>query len=390
MNAARTIVLVTLGSIGDLLPFLAVGKALRRRGHHVVLATHEEYAAATRSAGLDFEAIWDGRTSRRAFDDVLASSPSMLWRRVWDDFFSPAVRPTFHCADRLVTSRPSIVVSSWSAIGARLACEKRHVPFCSVYLSPYALAGPAADAEVPGELWARTLQEYRGKLGLQQEGRDSTHVPESKLAFFPRWFCAPQPHWPGEVVMTGFPLYDDALVPVALSKVRRFLDTGDPPIVFTPGSFMDKADGFFRDALGACNELGKRAIFLTPHRGQVPDSLPNSVLHLDYLPLSRILGRAAAIFHHGGIGTCAQAMRAGVTQMVTPIFFDQFDNADRIERLGTGSRLDRHSVGVPAMIKAVVKSASIAAANAQCEAVRDRFQEQDAAEAICDRIEALG
>jgi UDP:flavonoid glycosyltransferase YjiC (YdhE family) len=188
------------------------------------------------------------------------------------------------------------------------------------------------------------------------------------------------------VTPAGFPLHDDALVPASRSELRRFLDGGDAPLVFTPGSFMDQAGAFFEDAVDACQALGKRAIFLTPHRRQVPSTLPETVLHLDYVPLHRVLGRAAALFHHGGIGTCAQAMRAGVPQIIAPLFFDQFDNAARVEALGLGFGVNRGALGATTMAEAISRALTLQAEGSPCLAVRQRFQEQDAAEAICDQV----
>jgi len=376
----RTILLVTLGSLGDLLPFLTVGKALLHRGHEVILATHDEYEGVSRMLGLQFCGIWDGRKSQAAFRDILTSSPEQIWKQVWNEYFVPAMHPTYCAVKNLIQTRRCTVVATWSAIGARLACEKEGVPFCSVYLSPYALSCAVSRDGLRGEP-TRLPDEPHG---------DSPDGRGRHIAFFPDWFGSSEPGWPAGIETTGFPLHDDALMPVSLATLRRFLDAGDPPVVFTPGSFMDQATSFFVDALEACNMLGKRAVFLTPHRRQVPAELPNSVLHMDYVPLHRVLGGAAALVHHGGIGTCAQAMRAGVPQIVAPVFFDQFDNADRVERLGTGLRLDRKSLRVSAMAEAITKSLDEVAQQGRHAEVRALFASEDPPDTICDLIEGWG
>src|SRR6185436_13395214 len=83
-----------------------------------------------------------------------------------------------------------------------------------------------------------------------------------------------------------------------------------------------------------CALLGRRGILLTRHREQVPDNLPREVIHIDYAPFSQLLPRCAALVHHGGIGTSAQALASGVPQLVTPFTHDQPDNAARLKRLG--------------------------------------------------------
>lgn len=123
------------------------------------------------------------------------------------------------------------------------------------------------------------------------------------------------------------------------SEILQFLDSGDTPIVFTPGTANLHSREFFRAAIEASRLLGKRAVLLTHHRNVLPAKLPDSIAHCDYLPFSAILPRAAAIVHHGGIGTAVQAMAAGIPQLVVPLAYDQPDHAARIERLGVGASL---------------------------------------------------
>jgi rhamnosyltransferase subunit B len=103
--------------------------------------------------------------------------------------------------------------------------------------------------------------------------------------------------------------------------------------VFTPGSANQNAAAFFRAAIDASSRLKRRALLLTKFTEQVP-SLPSTVHHEGYAPLSRLLPRCALLVHHGGIGTLAQALAAGVPQLTMPMGFDQPDNTARLLRLG--------------------------------------------------------
>ena len=78
---------------------------------------------------------------------------------------------------------------------------------------------------------------------------------------------------------------------------------------------------------------------MTQFDEQLPAPLPDHVVHVSYAPFSRVLPRCAAFIHHGGIGTTAQALRAGVRQVVVRLAHDQFDNAMRVRRLGSGVEL---------------------------------------------------
>ncbi|MFO1220616.1 MAG: glycosyltransferase [Burkholderiaceae bacterium] len=176
------------------------------------------------------------------------------------------------------------------------------------------------------------------------------------VTLFPPWFAPTQSDWPGPIVEGDFALHDphetaDA-APALSPALQDFLARGDAPLVFTPGSANFHAARLLRLALAAVQRLGQRAVFLTPQRSQVPDPLPPQVMWLPYVPLGALLPHAALLLHHGGIGTAAQALRAGVPQMVVPHGWDQFDNAVRLRRLGvarscpayrlTGFALRRH------------------------------------------------
>jgi UDP:flavonoid glycosyltransferase YjiC (YdhE family) len=81
----------------------------------------------------------------------------------------------------------------------------------------------------------------------------------------------------------------------------------------------------------------------------MPADLPDDVLALDYVPLAAVLPRAAAIVHQGGIGTCAEALRAGIPSLVIPFGFDQPDNAERLRGLGVARVLPRKRVSASAL-----------------------------------------
>jgi UDP:flavonoid glycosyltransferase YjiC (YdhE family) len=98
-----------------------------------------------------------------------------------------------------------------------------------------------------------------------------------------------------------------------------------------------------RDYFAACVEvakrLGRRAVLLTAHAQQLPRSLPRGIRHFGFVPLSKLLPRAAALVHHGGIGTIGQALAAGVPQLTVPMILDQFDNSRRLLRLGVSANV---------------------------------------------------
>src|SRR5262249_37443879 len=107
------------------------------------------------------------------------------------------------------------------------------------------------------------------------------------------------------------------------------------------------ASRFFAVALDATRRLGRRALFLTAYPEQLPKTLGADVRHESYLPFSRVLPHCAAIVHHGGIGTCAQGLAAGIPQLTIPFGFDQPDNTTRLWRLGVARWVRPHALNGP-------------------------------------------
>lgn len=166
-------------------------------------------------------------------------------------------------------------------------------------------------------------------------------APDLSVTLFPSWFAPPQPDWPAPLVCGEFPLYDpDPDVPFP-PELLAFLAAGEAPIVFTHGTGNQQAAAYFQCALYTVRQLGRRAIFLTAMREQVPADLPANVLWQPYLPFARLLPQAVALVHHGGIGSTAEALRAGIPQLIVSLAFDQFDNAARVAALGVGLELQQ-------------------------------------------------
>lgn len=183
------------------------------------------------------------------------------------------------------------------------------------------------------------LNGARAQQGLPPEPHFFAHMlaaPDASLGLFPAWFAAPQADWPPHFAQADF---TGAAMPGAAAlppELERFLGEGEPPIVFTPGTGHQHAQRYFSIALDVLRRLGRRGLFLTPHAAQLPQHMPASVMWQAHAPFAALLPRAAAVVHHGGIGTSADVFRAGIPQLIVPFAYDQFDNGWRAKRLGVG------------------------------------------------------
>ena len=171
------------------------------------------------------------------------------------------------------------------------------------------------------------------------------------------------------------------------STLIEFLDAGDPPIVFCPGSAMRHASDFFRVSLETSLALGRRAVFLSTYREQVPISLPSSVRHFDYAPFGQLLHRSALLVHHGGIGSYAQAMQAGVPQIIMPMAHDQFHNAALIKSLGLGDSIPRQQYLTSIVSQKLREKLDSKQTQQRCEEIANFFHDVDPISKLCHLIE---
>lgn len=371
--SARRVVLATYGSPGDLFPFLAIGTQLRDRGHEVVVATSERYRGAAMAAGLGFAAVRPDRVEGLREPDFL----DRLWRdrqrpaRVFRDMFMPALRESLD--DLLgVVEGADLVVSHTLTPAAPLAAEARGVPWVSAvmqpmgYLSAYeppavgaawvvaALRGLGPEFAAPAlrvargltAAWVGEWHDLRTELGLPPTDVhplwEGQHAPGRSLGLFPRLLGEPQPDWPQQARVTGFPFHR---APGAAldDEVEDFLGSGDPPMVFTLGTTAVNDPGaFFEESATAARRLRRRALLLAGGRGGGWRSGGGDVLAVPYAPHHLVFPRAAAIVHQGGIGTLSEGLLAGKPMLIVPYAHDQFDNAWRAERLGVARTLGRH------------------------------------------------
>lgn len=372
----KRIVLTAYGSYGDIHPYMAIALELQARGHHAVIATSELYRYKIEAEGIEFSPVrydspidmqQDGEFIRMLSESRRESEYTICY------LLMPHLRATYNAlvdavrgADLLLTHHLTFVSS--------LVAAKTGIPWVSTVLSPIlfmsaydsqllstttispyeqALAVVANDSRLrqfrwQTRLWSAPVRQLRRELGLPP-GDDPVfegqHSPDLVLALFSQVLASPQPDWHSKTQVTGFPFYDRAKQEDLSDQLAQFLDAGSPPIVFTLGSLMVWTPGnFYLEGAIAAQQLGYRAVLLVG-KG-VPnlplEQLPEGVIVLDYAPHSEIFPRAAAIVHHGGVGTTGQALRAGRPMLVVPYAHDQPDNAMRLVRLGVARTLARH------------------------------------------------
>lgn len=368
--------LVSAGTAGNMLPFIGLGAALKARGHDVTVIGSGACTGAIRSLGLGFAGLEEAdEVQRLAESDAAAARKAGFLGSLVPRAVRYMRRVYELIAERYVPGETVVVSQGW-LFGARIAQEKLGVPLATVHLQPL-LFGSAYD--VPGlPRWvprcvprlanaiversvdwalASAIDAFRRELGMRPAARPVMRwwrSPELVIGFFPEWYSAPQPDWTGPTLLGGFPLFDAPGTTVS-SELEEFLANGEPPLVFSQAWLVHDAQEYYTTSVEVARRLGRRAVLLTSHPEQLPRSLPPSVRYFGFVPLGRLLPHAAAIVHHGGMGTIGQALAAGVPQLTAPSILDQFDNSRRLLRLGVSANM-RSSAYRPDRVTRVLKA----------------------------------
>jgi rhamnosyltransferase subunit B len=303
------------------------------------------------------------------------------------------------------------------AIGARVAQEKLGVPSASVHLQPSVIR-TFADQGMMGNVrlsasrpkWFKQglfrlidflildrrikepLNALRATLGLAPVDRVMhrwLHSPQLVIAFFPEWFAAAQPDWPANTHTVGFPLWDADGEVAPLAEAEEFLNAGAAPIIFTPGSAGSTMQRFFKESVKAARQMGLRAMLVTNYPEQVPKNLPPNIKVFGYLPFSQVLPRAALLVYHGGVGTLAQGIKAGIPHLVVPHGYDQFDSGWRVEQLGLGRSIAQSRYRARRVVPIIESILSDGTSVQRRRELAPRIDSADAVTRACKLIEAL-
>lgn len=383
------VVLATLGSFGDLYPMLAVGQALRDRGHAAVIAAPPVYGPRVAALGLEFRPLRPDFPPDALID--IFGDPVHGGQRLFLDLVCPHARETYNDLMDATDGADALVAGELVHV-ARLVAARRGLPWANAMLAPFTMMSaldPSVLTWFPAGYHLRHLGTWPQRLMLRIMRRQITRwagplialqhevgvgtgdilftdkfSPDLVLVMFPRVFGAPQRDWPAASVQTGFPYFAQEGNPETLARIDAFVAAGPAPVVFTLGSTaVYLARDFYKLAAETALALGRRAILLMGNNPP-PDAPADQVLALDYAPHSYVFPHAAAVVQHGGVGGCAEAVRAGVPVLTIPFAFDQPDNAMRMQRMGMGAVLPLKNVTRATLersLKAVLDNSDMAA-----------------------------
>jgi rhamnosyltransferase subunit B len=360
--------LYSLGTTGDALPFIRLTAALQAKGAKAAFAGSEKFGTLAASMGVELLPV----SSKAAYENTY-NNP-LTWSRAhaqnhYNEFHFPAIKPTFKIVEGAIQQghRPTIVYQDVLS-GARMAAEEFGLKSCHVVLAPQAIGSLRSPPypirrQVEECLWSEVLPQLtdkakrdtfnrlvrplinpaRKELGLAEWTIQNLPCMESSpmvLALFPEWFKPNPGDWPTQLTNTGFILGDTA-DDRSDSQLVEFIGEYGSPLVFTFGTGIPVTSHLVDRIRQVCRLVEKPGVFVAHSRS--PGLVENGrfpVLTRTSIPFSYLFPRSALVVHHGGIGTCAQALACGVPQVISPYTFDQPDNAFLLWQLGISNSVD--------------------------------------------------
>jgi sterol 3beta-glucosyltransferase len=416
------ITICTIGSRGDVQPVVSLARGLSSAGHDVRLFTHERFEELARAHGVAFVPLpGDPRQGLLTVAAAeMGTNPFRLvgWLR---EVFRPVLRELFRLTLDAIQGS-DLVISSSVSIAAFHVAERLGIPAVSAQLQPTTVSRAFACAVVrpaPSWLpWKGLYNVWATKVGNQtvfQMLRPLTNELREEILDLPPlgfryWWnvdapdndvpmlyaysptVLPRPDdWGPRKHVTGYWFLDAPAQWEPSPELVAFLEAGPPPVYVGIGSMVDHESGeMTRFVVDALTRSGQRAILHRGWSGLGEGALPEAIHLVDDVPHDWLLPRVAAAVHHGGAGTTAAALRAGIPSVVVPYFFDQFFWAWRVHELGAGPRwIPRKRLSVGRLAAATRIAVEDEGMRARARALGDRIRAEDGVERAVAIIEGL-
>ncbi len=360
--------LYSLGTTGDALPFIKLAASLNASGVKAAFIGNEKFAPLAASMAVECLFVSSKATYEKTYNNSLTWS-SHHTQNHYSELHFPAIKPTFKTIQKVVEQghRPLIVFQD-ALSGARMAAEEFGLKSCQIVLAPQGIRSVLNPSypmrrQVEERLWSEIFPQIREKakkdtfdrlvrplinparkeLGLAQWSLTDLPGMESSpsvLALFPEWFKPNPGDWPKQLVNTGF-ILGDTQNNDSDAQLDELINQYGSPLVFTFGTGIPVTSLLIDKIRNLCRVVGKPGVFVAHSQNdRFIENGDYPVLTLSSVPFSYLFARAALVIHHGGIGTCAQALASGALQIISPYTFDQPDNAFLLWQLGISNAID--------------------------------------------------
>lgn len=396
------ICILTMGTRGDVQPYVALGKGLKAEGHEVTLATAQTYESFVTENGLNYaymndelirlmdtsegKGVMDGK---RGKGFGLIKKSKLILRKVLDEaweaaqgadviVYHPKTLAGYHIAEKL-----NIPVFLSLPLPAYTPTREFANPLLAMRLGGTFNRWSYAITRLANAMYADVINDWRGKNGLPPRTRFASEMilpngqPMPTLYPYSPHVIPTPADWPETTVATGYWFLDQQAGWQPPAELVDFLNAGEPPVYVGFGS-IPTADPLAKARVVLDALDGQRAILASGWGGLKADLLPGSVFMIEQAPHDWLFQRVKAVVHHGGAGTTAAGLRAGKPTIICPFFGDQPFWGQRVYELGVGAQpipqktLTSENLG--AAIRAVVSDAEMAR---RAEALGEKIRAED-------------
>ena len=345
------ILIPTIGSRGDVQPFIALAQGLMQAGHRVTLTSHPIMKALVTPYGVPFAPMGPDIDLAQEVATIRHQARNTAIGLIQGMRFGFKMLERSHQDILTLCQDADLIVVPTAVAAGKNEAELSNLPYLSVTLMPWAIPWDDPDRSLFKKIVYRAidglvqlittqpLNRIRRRQGLPPVGKEGFTSTRLNLIPISPAVYAPNPLWELQHRVVGYWFADTPTGWEPPADLLAFLENGAPPLLVSLGAMsLGEGDALESASLfvNAIQRADVRAIIQGWEAGIRHLKLPTTIYAASSLPHDWLMPRCAAAVHHGGYGTTAASFRAGIPALVIPHIADQFYWGQRVYEMGTG------------------------------------------------------
>jgi len=341
------IALTTIGSRGDIQPYIALGIELQNNGHSVTILTHPWAKQIVNFYGLAHISVGDDidiNYSAKQF--VENSSNNFKGLKFALTFIYENLR---NCHKDILSALKDFDLVIGHGIVGEAEAEILNKPFIQVSIAPMGLPKEYWKSKniikefsvylldkIMGAIFGKPYIRFRRDIGVPDLKNKNTY-PYLAIIPIPLFLQRPNANWKNSTEIAGYFFAETPSYYSPPKDLLGFIKNGERPILFTFGSMFhnqEQTKHLFTTICESIDKSSTRAVLIMPDLKEKEITIPENVYIAKQIPYSWLLGQVEIVVHHFGFGTTAEVLKAGLPSIPVPHIFDQKIRASAIHKLG--------------------------------------------------------